>query len=195
MGAAALHELGRGTEIEGRFGHPGAATVAQMLQRGFNAAPTSSAGRWFDAAAALLGVQQTCSFEGQAAMLLEGLAARHGAVEALAGGYRLGADGVLDLLPLLAHLADTDDAAYGAALFHSTLASALAEWVGGAASRTGLSRVAFGGGCFVNHMFSSALRLNLERRGLTVLEAQAVPPNDGGLALGQAAAAMAMKRD
>jgi hydrogenase maturation protein HypF len=195
MGAAVLHALGRGGEIGTRLQHPAAATVSQMLERGFNVPPTSSAGRWFDAAAALLGVQQTCSFEGQAAMLLEGLAARHGAVEALAGGYRLGTDGVLDLLPLLAHLADTDDAAYGAALFHSTVAGALAEWMAGAAGRTGLSRVAFGGGCFVNHVLSSALRLNLERRGLTVLEARAVPPNDGGLALGQAAAAMAMKRD
>jgi len=191
MAAAALHALGRGEEIVTRLQHPAAATVSQMLKREFNSPRTSSAGRWFDAAAGLLGVRESCSFEGQAAMLLEGLAERHGAVEALADGYALGADGVLDLLPLLASLAEARDAGYGAALFHATLARALAEWVAAAAGRTGLTRVALGGGCFVNHVLSNALRANLERSGLSVLEARAAPANDGGLALGQAAAAMA----
>ena len=191
MAAAALHAMGRGEEIVTRLRHPAAATVSQMLKREFNSPRTSSAGRWFDAAAGLLGVREACSFEGQAAMLLEGLAARHGAVEALADGYDLGSDGVLDLLPLLANLAQAQDAGYGAALFHATLARALAEWVAAAAGRTGLSRVAFGGGCFVNHVLSNSLRANLERSGLSVLEARAAPANDGGLAFGQAAAAMA----
>ena len=194
MAAAALHALGRTKEIVGRLQHPAAATVSQMLERGFNVPQTSSAGRWFDAAAGLLRVSVCSSFEGQSAMLLEGMADRHGTVEALEGGCRLDADGVLDLLPLLSYLADigNGDAAYGASLFHSTLARGLAEWVADAARRTGLRCVALGGGCFMNHILSTTLRSHLERLGLSVLEARSAPPNDGGIALGQAAAAMAI---
>ena len=124
-------------------------------------------------------------------MLLEGYADRHGRVEPMQDGYRLRADGVLDLLPLLSRLAETRDAGYGAALFHATLACALADWAAGAAQRTGLRSIALGGGCFANHVLSTTLRARLERLGLSVLEAKAAPPNDGGLALGQAAVALA----
>jgi hydrogenase maturation protein HypF len=193
MAAAALHTLGRGDEIARRFDGPGAATIARMLDRGVNAPPTSSAGRWFDAAAGLLGVRAVSAFEGQAPMLLEGLAERHGAVAPLAGGWAIGEDGVLDLLPLAAALADLDDAGYGAALFHATLVAALSEWVDGTARRNGVATVALGGGCFMNRIVATGLRKRLEQRGLTVLEARQAPPNDGGLALGQAAVAIAAR--
>ncbi len=192
MAASALHALGRGDEIVRRFGASGAATIAQMLERGVNCPPSSSAGRWFDAAAGLLGVRAVSAYEGQAAMLLEGLADRHGLVTPLASGWAISDDGVLDLLPLLGALADIDDAAQGAALFHATVVTALAEWVGAAARRTGLRTVALGGGCFMNRILATRLRARLERRGLTVLEARQAPPNDGGLALGQAAVARAL---
>jgi hydrogenase maturation protein HypF len=162
-----------------------------MLDRGANALPTSSAGRWFDAAAGLLGVRAVSAYEGQAPMLLEGLAERHGAVAPLAGGWTIGEDGILDLLPLAAALADLDDAGYGAALFHATLVAALDEWVRAAAGRTGVDTVVLGGGCFMNRILATGLRERLEQRGLTVLEARQAPPNDGGLALGQAAVARA----
>jgi hydrogenase maturation protein HypF len=194
MAAAALHALGRGAEIVRRFDVPGAGTIARMLDRGVNCPPTSSAGRWFDAAAGLLGVRAVSAYEGQAPMLLEGLADRHGAVEPLAAGWTMSDDGVLDLLPLLGALADVDDAAYGAALFHATLVAALSEWVRAAARRTGFSTVALGGGCFMNRILATRLRTRLERLGLTVLEARQAPPNDGGLALGQVAVARAPER-
>jgi hydrogenase maturation protein HypF len=194
MAAAALHALGRGREIARRFERPGAATLAQMLDRGVHCPPTSSAGRWFDAAAGLLGVRAVSAFEGHAPMLLEGLADRHGAVAALPGGWSTDERGVLDLLPLLGALADIDDAAYGAALFHATLVSALAEWVHAAARRTGVRTVALGGGCFMNRILASRLHARLERMGFDVLEAHLAPPNDGGLALGQAAVARALGR-
>jgi hydrogenase maturation protein HypF len=194
MAASALHALGRSDEIMRRFDAPGAGTIAQMLERGVNSPPTSSAGRWFDAAAGLLRVRAVSAFEGQAPMLLEGLADRHGPVAPLASGWALGEDGTLDLLPLLAALADCDDAAFGAALFHSTLVAALAEWVRAAARRSGIDTVALGGGCFMNRLLATRLRAQLARLGLTVLEARQAPPNDGGLALGQAAVARAIGR-
>ena len=190
MAAAVLHSLGRGGEIPGRFDQPAASMVRQMLERGVNCPLTSSAGRWFDAAAGLLGVRAVSAFEGQAPMLLEGLADRHGAVAPLEAGWRI-AGGMLDLLPLAARLAALDDAAYGAALFHSTLAAALADWTAGAARREGIATVALGGGCFMNRILAADLRERLACAGLRVLEARQAPPNDGGLALGQAAVAMA----
>ncbi len=190
MAAAVLHALGRGDEIPGRFDQPAASMVRQMLERGVNCPLTSSAGRWFDAAAGLLGVRAVSAFEGQAPMLLEGLADRHGAVAPLEAGWRI-AGGMLDLLPLAARLAALDDAAYGAALFHSTLAAALADWTVGAARREGIATVALGGGCFMNRILAADLRERLACAGLRVLEARQAPPNDGGLALGQAAVAMA----
>jgi hydrogenase maturation protein HypF len=189
MAASALHALGRGEEITRRFAEPAAATVAQMLTRNVNAPLTSSAGRWFDAAAGLVGVRAVAAFEGQAAMLLEGLAERHGEVAPLTDGWRLDDPAVLDLLPLADALSRVDDPGYGAALFHATLAAGLSEWVRATASREGIRTVALGGGCFMNHVLATRLRALLEGGGLTVLEARQVPPNDGGISLGQAAVA------
>jgi hydrogenase maturation protein HypF len=191
MGAAALHLLGRGAEIETRYAdQPGAATIRQMLNRNTNCPTTSSCGRWFDAAAGLLGVRPVMAFEGQAAMLLEGLAAgwneAHGPVAPLAGGWTVDTDGTLSLRPLLATVADSTDAGRAAALFHATLAAALTEWALAAAEREKIDAVALGGGCFLNRLLSTDIEQRLARAGLNVLAARQVPPNDGGLSLGQA---------
>jgi hydrogenase maturation protein HypF len=125
-------------------------------------------------------------------MLLEGLAARHGPVPPLSGGWRIDS-GRLDLLPLLAEVAargDANDIERGAALFHATLAAALADWAIAAAAAEGLTTVACAGGCFLNHQLAGLLRARLADAGLAMLEARRVPPNDGGLALGQAFVAM-----
>ena len=126
------------------------------------------------------------AFEGQAAMLLEGLAAAWGPVAPLPDAWRIGPDGVLDLLPLLVALYSESNAARGAAAFHATLIEALAAWVQSAARASGVSTVACGGGCFLNDILATGLRRRLGNSGLTVLNAQQLPPNDGGLALGQA---------
>lgn len=186
MAAGALHALGLGDSIPRRFAaEPLAGPVRQLLATGIACPPTSSAGRLFDAAAGLLGVCPRQGFEGEAAMRLEALATR---TAVLAGGWRIDG-GRLDLLPLLARLADGADPAEGAALFHGTLIAALAAWTARAAAERGATIVALGGGCFLNAVLTEGLQAALAARGLTVLLARAVPPGDGGLSLGQAFAA------
>jgi hydrogenase maturation protein HypF len=187
LAASVMHELGRAEEIKHRFPHPAAKAMRMMLASGVHAPPTTSCGRWFDAAVGFAGIKDFAAYEGQAAMLYEGLAEAHGPVPPFAEGYAIGEDGQLDLLPLLARLAgEMESPGFAASLFHGTLALALADWVEWAAARTGLRRVALGGGCFLNHILSRELRTKLETRGLEVFEARLAPPNDGGLSLGQA---------
>ncbi|MCL4186801.1 MAG: carbamoyltransferase HypF [Rhodobacteraceae bacterium] len=184
MAAAALHVLGRGSEIAARFpGRPGAG-VALMLAGGVPA--TTSAGRLFDAAAGLLGIRAENRFEGEAAMALEGLCDRP---EELAGGFRI-EGGVLDLSPLLGCLADCNDSARGAAQFHGTLAAGLAALVAAAAPEA--RQVALTGGCAVNRPLAAALASRLADQGRALLVPRAMPPGDGGIALGQAAVARAL---
>ncbi len=185
MASAALSALGRGGEIPARFAEPSAPMLAELLERGRNVAQTSSCGRLFDAAAGLLGVKSRSGFEGQAAMLLEGMATRHGRTAPLEGGFVIDG-GTLSFLPLLNRLADCRDAGEGASLFHATVAAGLAAWVIPVAQQQGLMKVALGGGCFLNRILSAELAGLLQAAGLEALQARLVPPNDGGLALGQA---------
>jgi len=190
MAAAVLHLLGRGGEIAARFaGESAAASLYEMLLRGLNCPPTTSMGRVFDAAAGLLGLCAQMQYEAEAAMRLE-QAARERSCGPLWCGWHVDADGVLDLLPLLASLADEGDAPAGAARFHATLAAALADWVRRAARRSGIRTVAFGGGCFLNAQLSLQLARRLQDEGLRVLQPERLPPGDGGLAVGQAWVAM-----
>jgi hydrogenase maturation protein HypF len=189
MAAAALHALGRGAEIAARFPQRNGEGVRALLERGTACPPTTSAGRWFDAAAGLLGVREVASFEGQAAMLLEGLAWRYGPIEPLQEGFCI-RDFVLDILPLIAHITEMRNQERAAALFHATLAEGLAQWARAAAAKAGLTMVALGGGCFQNRILSDRLIARLRSFGLQPLQARLAPPGDGGLALGQAWVAM-----
>ncbi len=187
MAAASLFEMQRPNEITPRFGsQEGAGTVTGMLQRRVNCPLTTSMGRWFDSAAGLLGVCEVQNYEGQAALLLEGLAMRHGKTEPLAQGWMINSRNELSFLPLLSVLADCADAEYGAALFHATLAEGLCSWVGRAAALSRISHIALGGGCFLNSLLTQALNEALPARGLRVLNARLLPPNDGAVSFGQA---------
>lgn len=187
MAAAVLHLLDRGDEIVRRFpGQPAAAQLHVILKQQTHCPSSVSLGRWFDAAAGLLGVSEVMTYEGQAAMLLEGLAAQHGAVAPMHAGYHLHGNGVLDLLPLLARLAGEQSAGAGAALFHATLAAALADWVQQVARQQNSDIIALGGGCFLNHILARQLTRLLTEQGFTVLTAHQLPPDDAGLSLGQA---------
>jgi hydrogenase maturation protein HypF len=150
-------------------------------------AMTSSLGRLFDAASALLGFPQRQDFEGQAAMRLEALA--HG-LRVLPDGFVL-RDGVVDFSGLLAHLIDRRPSPEeGAGLLHGTLIAGLAEWIAAAAS--GNEKIALGGGCLMNRILAEGLAGALREKGFAPLLARKIPPNDGGLSLGQAALARAV---
>ncbi|WP_281981567.1 carbamoyltransferase HypF [Azonexus hydrophilus] len=189
MAIAALHGAGFGDRVAGWLARTWpereAGPLLTLLDRQLRCPPTSSLGRWFDAAAGLLGVRDVSYYEGQAAMELEGRAAAHGPVEPLAGGWRIAGD-ILDFSPLLPALLDCTDVGQGAALFHATVAAGLAEWAMLAVDREKLAKMAVGGGCAANAMLLDALRRRLTAGGVEVLEARAVPAGDGGLALGQA---------
>ena len=184
MAAAALHRLGRRDEIARRFAAVGPADrLAVLLDRGVRCPPTSSCGRLFDAAAGLLGLCPVAGYEGEAAMALESLV---DTPRVLPGGWTI-AGGDLDLLPLLAHLADSAAApAEGADLFHGTLAAALVDWTLPALAARRLDRVVLSGGCLVNRVLAEGLAAGFAAHGVTALTARQAPPNDGGLALGQA---------
>lgn len=183
MGAAALHALGRGDEIEVRFhNQPHAHLLASILDKGLNSPVTSSCGRVFDAACGLLGVREVAEFEGQAPMQLEALATSPFVVE---GGWHLDQDGILDLRPLLTVISEMDQGD-GANAFHGTLAAALCEWVGHACDARNVKTVAFGGGCFFNHVLTDLLCERLGNQGAKVLMPKQLSAGDAGLSFGQA---------
>jgi hydrogenase maturation protein HypF len=171
--------------------------VAAMARSGLNAPLTSSAGRLFDAVAALLGVRDTINYEGQAAIELEQRAdhTHHGTypVRLLDGDpFRVaGADLVRAVVADL--LAGTNTGAV-AARFHHGLAAAVVAGCSHARETTGLTTVALSGGVWQNMLLLTATVDALEAAGFTVLVHHRVPTNDGGISLGQAAVAAARTR-
>jgi hydrogenase maturation protein HypF len=183
MGAAALAHLGRAGEAASRFPRIAMATSVARLAASPGAPQTTSLGRMFDAAAALLGVRLAQDYEGQAAMELEALCR---APRAAAKAFSI-ENHVLDLSALFAALAEPGlSSAEGADLFHGALIEGLADWIGGAARALGHSRVALGGGCLMNRILAEGLSQRLRETGVEPLLARKVPSNDGGLSLGQA---------
>lgn len=207
VAAAVLHGMGRGEEVEARFaarvGTERARGVARLLARDLNCPVTSSAGRWFDAAAAALGLSVRQSHEAEAAMALEAQAGAWLALHPMPDPAVLAdlvalESGVIRMEPLLARLfelGDHGETARGAALFHAVLAESLAQAARGAAVRAGAGTVALGGGCFLNRLLTARLRARLHDFGLQTLLPQTVGCGDAGLALGQAwVAAMLLAR-
>jgi hydrogenase maturation protein HypF len=182
----------------------GWAAVTQMARRGVNAPLTSSAGRLFDAAAAILGVRDEINYEGQAAVELEQLASpgEAGAYPAgRAAGPVMTADGpviIADGPALIRAVCDDvragTDRAVIAARFHNGLAALVSGCCEQIRERAGLSAVALSGGVFQNLLLLNRLVARLEARGFTVLTHSRVPCNDGGISFGQAAVAAALAR-
>ncbi len=171
--------------------------VLTLARRGVNAPVTSSAGRLFDAVAALLGVRDSINYEGQAAVELEQLAttSRHDPYPAA----------ITDGRPLTVAGSDLIRAAAGdllagvpreviGARFHQGVAAMIGEACGLLRERSGLGTVALSGGVFQNLLLLGTVVDLLEGRGFRVLTHSRVPPNDGGISLGQAVVAAARDR-
>ncbi|WP_293762067.1 carbamoyltransferase HypF [uncultured Aquitalea sp.] len=157
--------------------------LLRQLETGVNCHDTTSLGRWFDAIAGLAGLCPVQSFESEAAQKLEALARP---CEPLSDGWTLSSANLLDFLPLARHLATLTDAADIASLWHSTLAHALADWAVRASRTTGIRKLVLGGGCCANRRLMEQLLPLLKQQGITAHTAHRLPPNDGGLSLGQA---------
>ncbi|CRI65912.1 Carbamoyltransferase hypF [Thiocapsa sp. KS1] len=175
------------------------AILSTLIARGLNAPLSSSTGRLFDAVAAALGVGgEVLTYEGQAAIALESMAAD--AMERAGEGYPFAratapTGEILDPAPLwdalLADLSRGRPPEEIAAAFHVGLATALSALALDLTSRCGISTVALSGGVFQNRLLLESVTSGLEAVGLRVLLQRQVPANDGGLSLGQAAVAAA----
>ena len=171
--------------------------VVSMARQGVNAPLTSSAGRLFDAAAALLGVRDAITYEGQAAIELEQVADPR---EKMAYPAALSKEVPFQVRGLDLIEAAVTDLAAGvsrpviAARFHHGVAALIEAGCALLRDRHGLGTVALSGGVFQNMLLLQATVARLETRGFTVLVHARVPCNDGGISLGQAAVAGARDR-
>ena len=178
MAAAYLERAGRPVPFE-RW-----PAVRQSLA--INAPPSSGAGRLLDAVAALLGVRERVSYEGQAAVELEHLAGR---AEAEPYPCRLGG-GVIHGADLVRAAHDDLDAGRPREQIAAAVHEGLAETFAAACLLAGRPEtVVLSGGCLQNVRLLAALKRRLEALGFRVLTHRSVPPNDGGIAFGQAAVA------
>jgi hydrogenase maturation protein HypF len=161
----------------------------EVAAKGMNSPLTSSVGRLFDAAAAAIGFRRRVTFEGEAAMWLEGIAdptelgeypvrLRHGDLPVI--------DPEALILAVAQDMINNVRPERVAARFHNSIARmvlVIAEEVSG---RIDMSTVGLTGGCFQNKLLTERTEALLKERGFRVLLHQSVPPNDGGIALGQA---------
>lgn len=169
--------------------------VAQATAKGINAPLTSSCGRLFDAVAAILGLRQTVSFEGQAAMQLEMIADSEQRTSYPCLLTEDKGQLLFDPSPMLAAILADQAAGVSVAeiagRFHYTLAVMVSEMCAEISQRTSLKKVVLSGGVFQNCLLTEFTVPRLEKSGLEVLTHSLVPPNDGGIALGQAVVASA----
>jgi hydrogenase maturation protein HypF len=172
--------------------HDESRLIRSQLESGTGCVPCSSMGRLFDAAAALLGVRQRIDYEGQAAIELEALAESIGDTTGPELRLTVRPDGVIDpadmLRAMVAALRAGVQPAVLAAGFHRAVAVAVVETVGMVSGPVRL--VGLTGGVFQNVLLLRGCRQRLQQAGFEVLTHHTVPPNDGGLALGQAAIAV-----
>lgn len=195
-------------EIKSSFSEQELSILHTMLTKKINSPMTSSCGRLFDAVSAIVGIRQICNFEGQAAMDLEFLINDNSlqesytfeciqphsikltptSGEAQDSVYNLNLKTMLDWSPLLKAL--LNDIATGVRLsaislkFHNALVNSILK----VASQTGEKRVVLSGGCFQNKVLTEKSIQKLNQNSFKPYWHQRVPPNDGGLALGQLAA-------
>lgn len=166
--------------------------IKTMIARGLNTIQTSSCGRLFDAVASLLGLRQEINFEGQAAIELEMVA-----VEGLEGNYpfdiSLGNPWQIDfratIESLVRDMREGAETGVISARFHNTVAAVIVDITRRLRALEGLNRVCLSGGTFQNFYLLKRAVAGLNKCGFDVYLHSRVPPNDGGISLGQAAVA------
>jgi hydrogenase maturation protein HypF len=193
-----LHELG-GRELaleEARswFSETELTTLLRAISAGVNAPRTSSMGRLFDAVAALLGLFAVCTFEGQAAMALEHCAMEARDQRAYPFPLSDGAPRLADWAPLVRAIIDDRRRGVATPVIARRFHNSLVELALAVADGAKIRQVALTGGCFQNALISSEVSECLERLHYAVYEPMQVPPNDGGIALGQVLIAAASDR-
>jgi len=163
--------------------------LGQMIEKGLNSPPASSAGRLFDAVAAILGLCfERIAFEGEAAMQVQALAE---AAPDEAGYYPFYGSGLASWKPLwtgiIADLGEGVPKSIIAKRFHNTLNRLIVQTAIKVSGRASNTQVVLSGGVFQNRLLLAGVKDDLEALGFTVLQPKMFPLNDGGLSLGQAA--------
>jgi hydrogenase maturation protein HypF len=202
MAVSYLQDAGRSPDaFVSRSGVPAASVraVARMIERGFNSPLTSSAGRLFDAVAALIGLRQRVSYEAQAAVELEGCAATLEPDHTYPFDLAQTQDSlVIDTRPLIVTIAGEAEKGVEAARigrrFHSTVVEMVAFACTRLREETGIATVVLSGGAFLNALLTQEVPARLAADGFRVYRHQRVPPGDGGLCLGQLAIAAALQQ-
>ncbi|MHB8294718.1 MAG: carbamoyltransferase HypF [Acidimicrobiales bacterium] len=162
--------------------------LERQLEVGLACVPTTSAGRLFDAVSSLLGLRHDVTYEAQAAIELEHAAAGH-LSEAPRLAFERAPGGTFSAAPVLAGLLAERRAGLpvgaAAAAFHLALVDLVVDAACDSRQRTGSSTVVLGGGVWQNALLAGLTRRRLSDAGFDVRTNRLVPPNDGGLALGQ----------
>jgi hydrogenase maturation protein HypF len=166
-----------------------------MLAKQIQSPVTTSIGRLFDAVASMLGLCQIASFEGQAAMAVEQEGIRASAsLHGEDGAYPIPLilreqppqRWIADWRPMIELIADDVRRGIERSRISHRFHRSLAELIGQVAERVGVQEVVLTGGCFQNVLLVDLAKARLESAGFVALTHREVPPNDGGLALGQA---------
>ena len=195
LAVAALLDAGESIEA---ITEPRRDAIRAMIELGIGSPSATGAGRWFDAVAAIVGVRGRITYEAQAAAELEALAAGGPDVPypfalsvpcASSGGAPFEVDLRPAIQAIAAELREGAPAASIASRFHSTMAEVVLASCQAVRLGHGLRVVALSGGCFQNLLLTERATSRLRADGFEVLLHRAVPPNDGGIALGQAAIA------
>lgn len=168
--------------------------LERMIERNVNSPMASSAGRLFDAASSILGIRDISTYEGQAAMELEAIASER-ELKAYPFEIRTERSGAFEIDPRKTIMELAEDVERGtpkrivAGRFHRTIAQVILDGCTIIAQETGIKEVALSGGVFQNKLLTEMALELLEKEGFVCHLHGAVPPNDGGISLGQAAVA------
>jgi hydrogenase maturation protein HypF len=158
--------------------------LRQMLEKNVRCPKTSSAGRLFDAVASLIGIRNEVGFEGQAAMELE-FAVASNVDDCYGYTVHEGAPRIINWEPMIRQILDEARAGVGRSLISARFHNTLAAMIVNIAKCVGEPRVVLSGGCFQNRYLTEHTVERLRQAGFSAYWHQRIPPNDGGLALGQ----------